>query len=104
MNAHSSTLISRMIRAGLWLHGVRYRVIAAGIDNRDRIISLHTNQPYLPSQGRHAEERVIFSSPRSLARIILLRVAKNGELLPIDPCERCKRLADKRKVVIESIR
>lgn len=102
MRSHSSVLISRMIRAGLRVN-LRYRVIACGIDNRGRIISISTNAPRLPLQGYHAEERVMFSSPKSLSRILILRVGAMGQRLPIDPCERCKRLAEKRGVKIEKL-
>jgi hypothetical protein len=39
MRSHISSLIPRMIRAGLRIHSVRYRIVAAGIDNHNRIIS-----------------------------------------------------------------
>lgn len=104
MRSHLSTLIPRMIRAGLRLHGCRYRVVAAGISHDGSVISIATNQPYLPNQGRHAEERVIHSTPKYvLARILLLRVNKRGERLPIHACERCERLARKRGVKIERL-
>lgn len=103
MRSHLSSLIPRMIRAGLKVN-LRYRVVAAGIDNRNRIISLATNSPRLPNRGYHAEERVIFSSPKSLRRILILRVNNRGQMLPIDPCFKCQSLADKRGVTIESVK
>lgn len=101
MRSHITSLIPRMIRAGLKVHSCRYRVIAAGIDNRNRIISLATNCPRLPNRGFHAEERVIFSSPKSLRKILILRVNNRGQMLPIDPCCKCQSLADKRGISIE---
>lgn len=94
-----------MIRMGLRSQfPCRYRVIAAGIDHKDRIISIATNLPYLPSRGRHAEERVIHQCPRNLlSRILLIRVNARGEKLPIHPCPNCQRLARKRGIKIESI-
>lgn len=103
MRTHLSSLIPRMIRKGLKIRSVRYRVIAAGLDYRDRIISIATNSPYLPMRGRHAEERVIFSSPKSLRRILIMRVGARGEMLKIDPCKLCQELARKRNVKIEAI-
>lgn len=100
MRAHSSTLVSRMIRAGLRISHCRHRVIAAGVDYRGRIISIRTNTPWLQARGRHAEERVIYTSPRSLAHIFILRVGARGDLLPIDPCTRCQALAVKRNITI----
>lgn len=103
MRTHLHNLIPRMIRAGLRVKECRYRVIAAGLDHRDRIISIATNSPYLPMRGRHAEERVIFSSPKSLRRILLMRVGARGEMLNIDPCKLCQELARKRNVKIERV-
>lgn len=105
MRSHLSTLVPRMIRAALRVSPhQRYMICAVGIDHRSRIISIATNLPYLPLQGRHAEERVLHSTPKHiLSRILLLRVNKRGESLPIDPCARCERLARKRGVKIEQL-
>lgn len=103
MKCHHSNLIPRMIRLGMKVN-LRYRVVAAGIDSKGNIISIKTNQPRLKSQGFHAEERLMFSSPRSLVKIIILRIGVKGELRPIDACSRCLRLATKRGVTIESIK
>lgn len=81
----------------------RYRVIAAGIDNRNRIIGIATNRPRLQSRSYHAEEVLLHRLPRSLVRILLARVNNRGELMPIDPCCVCSRLAEKRGVQIESL-
>lgn len=103
MRSHISTLHSRMIRAALRVHHCRYRIAAAGIDNRNRIIGIATNRPRLQSRSYHAEEVLLSRSPRSLVRILLARVNNRGELMPIDPCEVCSRLAKKRGVRIERL-
>lgn len=103
MRAHISTLVPRMIRAGLKIHNCRFRVIAAGIDSHNRIISIATNRPRFQNRGLHAEERIIYSSPKSLARILILRIVARGDLLPIHPCRLCQKQADKRNIIIESI-
>lgn len=103
MRAHISTLIPRMIRAGMKNHSCVFRVVAAGIDSRNRIISIATNRPRFQNRGLHAEERIIYSSPRSLAKILILRIGARGDLLPIHPCRLCHKQAGKRNIVIESI-
>ncbi len=103
MRAHISTLIPRMIRAGMKNHSCVFRVVAAGIDSRNRIISIATNRPRFQNRGLHAEERIIYSSPRSLAKILILRIGARGDLLPIHPCRLCQKQASKRNIVIESI-
>lgn len=103
MRSHISTLLPRMIRAGLRNNYCRYKVIACGIDHRDRIISIATNGPRLPLRGIHAEEKILHFSPRSLVKILLLRINSRGEQLPISACKHCSKLASKRGVKIERI-
>lgn len=103
MRSHLSTLIPRMIRAAMKNTSCRFRVVAAGIDNQNRIISIASNRPRLRTRGHHAEERVIFSSPASLRKIIILRVGARGDLLPIHPCRMCQKLASRRGIVVESV-
>lgn len=102
MKCHHSTLIDRMVKAGMKVN-LRYKVIAAGISKDGTIISIKTNQPRLKSQGFHAEERLMFSSPKSLVKIMILRIGAKGELRPIHACDRCTRLANKRGVIIERL-
>lgn len=102
LKSHLSTLVPRMVRAALRSHCI-YKVVAVGIDSRGRIISLATNTPRLSSRGFHAEERVIFTSPKSLKKIFILRVGARGELLNIDPCAMCQKLARKRGITIRRI-
>ena len=107
MRCHSSTLISRMIRAGLRVNPhCTYRVIAAGIDHRNRIIDIATNTPskfnHRTCRSSHAEERLIRRNPQSLSRVVVIRINRQGELLPIDPCNICSKLAEKRKIKIIS--
>lgn len=103
LRSHISVLVPRMIRAGLRVKECRYRVVAAGIDNKDRIISIATNRPRLKNRGMHAEERVMYASPRSLSRVLILRVGARGNLLPIHPCRWCSKLAKQRGVAIETV-
>lgn len=100
MKSHSSHLTPRLIRAALRVTLCRYRVAAVGFDNRNRIIGIRTNSPRLSTRGWHAEEALIFTSPRSLRRIEIIRVGARGELLPIDPCPHCLKIAQERGVQI----
>jgi len=102
MRSHLSILIPRMIRAAL-KSPCRFRVVAVGLDHRNRLIDICTNTPRLPSRGFHAEERLIHRNPRSLVSILILRVGVAGDLLPIDPCEKCSRMAGKRGIKIQKI-
>jgi hypothetical protein len=48
----------------------------------------------------HAEERLIHSSPPTLKTILIARIGKGGRFRPIDPCDDCLRLAEKRGITI----
>lgn len=100
MRTHSSSLTLRLIRAALRVSSCRYRVAAAGFNSRNQIIGIATNAPRLSTRGWHAEERLIYRSPRSLARIEIVRVGAEGQLLPIDPCEHCLKIARNRGIEI----
>jgi len=103
MRTHLTSLLPRAIRAALRVHTCRYRVVAVGVDYRSRVIGLATNMPRLERRGWHAEERLIHRSPRSLRTVLIARVGADGELLPIDPCEHCRKLADKYGVRISRL-
>jgi hypothetical protein len=102
MRTHSSTLASRMRRAAQRVQ-LRFKVVAVGLDYRGRVISLATNSPRLEHRSWHAEERIIHGSPRSLAKVLIARVGRTGNWLPIDPCAVCVELARKRGVEIERL-
>lgn len=104
MKAHLSTIKPRIVRKAR-SSPCRSKIVAVGIDHRGRIVGIKSNTRRFMSSGGgwHAEERVMFSSPLSLRRILIARVNKRGKFRPIDPCEKCARLAAKRGIVIESI-
>lgn len=105
MRSHLSSLLPRMIRAGMRHTFSRYRIVAVGLDSRFRPIAIRTNLPRLPLRGLHAEERVLASCPRYLlSRIFIARVNARGDLLPIDACSHCAKLARRRGVEIVDVR
>lgn len=102
MKLHTSHLPARMLHVAQRVN-LRFKVVAAGIDHRGKVIAIATNAPRLQRRSWHAEERVMHNSPRSLAKVVIARVGKTGRWLPIDPCAVCKELARKRGVVIERL-
>lgn len=83
----------------------RFRVVAVGLNSRGRHIGIATNKPrfFRDGGGWHAEEVLMHQSPPNLAKILIARIGLSGDFLPIDPCERCARLAAKFGVTIEPL-
>lgn len=82
----------------------RYKIAAVGIDHRGRVIKVVTNKRRFDKHGgsHHAEEVLLHRCPKSLERIIIVRVNNRGDkLMPIHPCQKCLKLASKFDVVIE---
>jgi len=46
---------------------------------------------------------LIFRCPPSLSTILIARVGAKGDLRPIDPCDRCQKLADNRGIKIKRV-
>lgn len=103
LRSHPSLLPDRLRRAGLRVTTTRYRVVAAGLDHRNRLIGIATNTPRLTLRGYHAEERLIHRCPRSLRKIVIVRVGADGGFLPIDPCRHCEKIASERGIRIERL-
>lgn len=103
MKLHRKHLLPRLLRKAADVP-CRYAVVAVGIDYRGRVISISSNRQRFMRRGGgiHAEQAIIHSSPRSLRRIVIARV-RRGKLLPIEPCEKCKRMAGKFGVSIEAV-
>jgi hypothetical protein len=83
--------------------------VGIAVDRKGRYIGIKTNVPRenlsdIYTNSYHAEERLIHSmSPLIISEILIARIGKSGDLRPINPCDRCKKLADKYGIKIRSI-
>lgn len=108
MKLNPNKLKARIKKKGL-SSSCNYRVVAVGIDKKGRFIGIKTNTPRrnltnIFGKTYHAEENLIHSVPHKiLDKIIIGRVGRSGNLLPIDPCRRCKKLARKYNIKIERV-
>ncbi len=82
----------------------RYKVAAIGLNRKGDVIVTAVNKPLFRAHhgGQHAEMEVI-RKRKGVASIILCRVNKSGELLPIDPCEKCRDACNKLGIKIYSL-
>lgn len=83
----------------------RFRVAAVAFDKRGDVLGYATNKPKFNRKGGgvHAEELVITKYGKKVASILICRTGKRGAILPIEPCEKCRALADKYNIKIRSI-
>lgn len=106
MKSNLRTILYRAIRKAS-SSACEYKICAIGVDHCNRVIAITFNHPrHMPKKdinrvkwrgsSYHAEELLLHRTPRSLRKIYIMRVNANGtRMLPIDPCPKCVRLADK---------
>lgn len=83
-----------------------YKISAIGFNHKGDMIGSAMNKRHvcLPKMGRHAEEELIKRYGRNLKTIVICRVNNQGELLPIDPCSKCSKMANKLNIRIKTIK
>lgn len=53
--------------------------------------------------GKHAERILMSRFGRKIATILICRSSKSGQILPIEPCPICKKVADKLGIKIITV-
>jgi cytidine deaminase len=84
----------------------RYKVSAIGLNKKGDVFCSSINKQFLSSRGGglHAEMILMRRYGRKIKSIIICRINNYGEPLPIDPCENCKKMADKLDITITSVK
>jgi hypothetical protein len=79
-----------------------YKVSALGLNKKGEIIYKSTNKHRFDRLGGsvHAEMDVMLRAGPGLAMIVLCRVGRSGDILPIHSCPACQRKADELGVKI----
>ncbi|MFW6272679.1 MAG: hypothetical protein ACOC2U_02730 [bacterium] len=83
----------------------RFKVSALGFNAKGDFIGSKTNIRRFECKGGglHAEINLIHEYGAKVRTIVICRVSKSGNLLPIDPCPNCQKVADKLGIKILSI-
>jgi cytidine deaminase len=89
----------------------QYRISCVALDKKGQVIGYTTNKfrkdnikPVIGS-GLHAEAYAMARYyPFGLKTIVIMRIGLSGEVLPIDPCEDCQKMANKLGITIQSVR
>ena len=98
----------RLLKKGLRRKSQRYSmqvVTAIAISKKGNVLGTTCNNPSnVPGmRHKHAEGILMARFGKSIYKIFILRVGRGGNLLPIEPCEQCLKLALRLGVTIESI-
>ena len=84
-----------------------HKIAAFGFNSAGECVCKSTNKPSeKPEVGSHAEERIFKHAKRlGIKRILICRIGFTGfnTLRPIDPCEKCQKIANKLGIKIESV-
>ena len=82
-----------------------HQISAMGFDKHGTLIGISSNRRRFSrwNGGEHAEARLIRRYRSHLKTIVICRINKSGNLLPIDPCEACKSLAMKFGIKIKTL-
>lgn len=98
-------LINKAIHKGVKLDkDLSHRIIAIGFNHKNDLVGIKTNSFGLSCRkgsGKHAERELIKRYGTRIKKIVIIRVGRSGRLLPIDPCEMCKKIANKYGIKIE---
>lgn len=84
----------------------RYNVAAAAISHNGEVVAIACNRQRFMTKGGglHAEINVLKKCKvEGIARIVLLRTGKGGELRPIHPCKSCIKLLHKLGIKVEIV-
>jgi len=83
----------------------KHKIAAIAFDKKGNILGLSNNHPKIntPKGGDHAEQRLIRRYGSNIKTILIYRVNPSGNLLPIDPCSKCRKIANKYNIDIKSV-
>ena len=80
----------------------KHRVAAIAFDRSGKLLFVSRNRPQFGriGGGIHAEMEIIHRYGKKIKTIIIARVSKSGNLLPIHACKKCQAIADSMNIKI----
>lgn len=83
-----------------------FKISAIGFSRKGNILGSVTNHHRFSRKGggKHAELRLMERFGMGLHTILICRVGKGGDILPIDPCYVCQAMADKLGIKIITVK
>lgn len=90
-----------------------YKVSAVAFDKKGNILGHATNKHSVwdvldfgkgrAGTSRHSERELLKRYGQNIKSILICRVGRSGEILPIDPCPACRKAANKYGIKIVSV-
>jgi len=82
-----------------------YKVSAIGINRRGEVVATAFNRSRFMRQGgaHHAEMLVMLRGGPAVKTILICRIGRSGDILPIAPCKACARKAEQLGIKIISV-
>lgn len=95
MMTFDNTIITRAIKKA-HQSNCRYKIAALGFNFKGDFIGSAVNIPRFKRKGGsiHAEMNLVAKYGTRIKTMIICRVSKTNDLLPIHPCKTCKRKLD----------
>ena len=83
----------------------RHKVLAIGFNKSGDVVGMCNNIPRFREFGGsiHAEINLIHNYGYKLRSILIIRVGKSGQLLPIHPCKNCAKVLKKLNIKVKSV-
>ena len=83
----------------------KFKIAAIAFSKKGNILGIVFNNFRFSGHGGglHAEIKLIQRYGNKISWILIGRVGRSGDLLPIEPCQNCQKVADKLGIKIESI-
>lgn len=88
----------------------RFRMAGVAFNKKGEILGFASNGfrkeqiPFTKHSGDHVEKKLIERYGSLISRIIILRIGRSGNILPIDPCPKCQKLLDKYGIKVVSVK
>lgn len=84
----------------------RYKISAVGFDHKGNYLGISCNYKRFDRYGGglHAEMNLLHRYGSKVKTMMICRVGATGDLLPIDPCERCQKVLDKLGIKVITIK
>ena len=83
----------------------RYKVSAIAFSRKNNILGICFNGFRFSKYGGgiHAERKLMSMYGKKISYIVICRTNGKGDILPIEPCYVCKKIADKLGIIIKTI-